>query len=162
MKHLPALFITFVLVVFLILVFDTSIFKVVPREKIPYSEKDLECLARNIYFESGSEPIDGKYAVAQVTINRLKDGKWGSTICSVVLSPHQFSWTLNPSMKPDKNSKAWSESYVVAYSFLETGMRYSELDSALYFHSNQVDPLWKRKVEFIKQIGNHLFYKLRS
>jgi spore germination cell wall hydrolase CwlJ-like protein len=31
-------------------------------------ERQLECLARNIYFESGTESFEGKVAVAQVSI----------------------------------------------------------------------------------------------
>ena len=33
--------------------------------------KQLDCLTRNIYWESASEPFEGKVAVAQVTINRV-------------------------------------------------------------------------------------------
>jgi len=46
--------------------------------------RDEECLARNIYFEAGSEPEEGKAAVGIVTINRVRDGRFGNTICSVV------------------------------------------------------------------------------
>ena len=30
----------------------------------------LNCLTRNIYYEAGHEPFEGKVAVAQVTLNR--------------------------------------------------------------------------------------------
>jgi spore germination cell wall hydrolase CwlJ-like protein len=33
--------------------------------------KQLECLARNIYWESANQPFEGKVAVAQVTMNRV-------------------------------------------------------------------------------------------
>ena len=46
--------------------------------------KQLECLTRNIYWESASEPFEGKVAVAQVTINRVASGKFASDICGVV------------------------------------------------------------------------------
>ena len=64
-------------------------------ERLRYSTAEEDCLARNIYHEAGVEPTVGKYAVAQVTLNRLKDGRWGRDICSVVYSKAQFSWTLN-------------------------------------------------------------------
>ena len=35
-----------------------------------FRQRQLSCLARNIYFEAGSEPFEGKVAVAQVTLNR--------------------------------------------------------------------------------------------
>ena len=46
--------------------------------------KDLECLAKNIYYESGSEPVEGKIAVGMVTINRSNDNRFPSSICGVV------------------------------------------------------------------------------
>ena len=37
-------------------------------------ERQLGCLAKNIYHEAGGEPFEGKVAVAQVTINRTNSG----------------------------------------------------------------------------------------
>jgi len=48
------------------------------------TSRDEECLARNIYFEAGSEPEEGKAAVGIVTVNRVLDGSFGKTICAVV------------------------------------------------------------------------------
>lgn len=47
-------------------------------------QKELMCLARNIYFESGGEPEAGKIAVGMVTLNRATDPRWPKTICGVV------------------------------------------------------------------------------
>ena len=47
-------------------------------------QSDLECLARNIYYEAGSEPEEGKAAVGLVTINRSRSGNFPTTICGVV------------------------------------------------------------------------------
>jgi N-acetylmuramoyl-L-alanine amidase len=49
-----------------------------------FSDKDVECLARNIFYESGGEPLEGKVAVGIVTINRSQDSRFPSTICGVV------------------------------------------------------------------------------
>jgi len=49
-----------------------------------FSDKDVECLARNIFYESGSEPLEGKVAVGIVTINRSQDPRYPNTICGVV------------------------------------------------------------------------------
>ena len=48
------------------------------------SDKDVECLARNIFYESGGEPLEGKVAVGIVTINRSQDSRFPSTLCEVV------------------------------------------------------------------------------
>ena len=43
-------------------------------------QKQVTCLAENIYFEAAHEPLDGKKAVAFVTINRLQTGNYAHTI----------------------------------------------------------------------------------
>jgi spore germination cell wall hydrolase CwlJ-like protein len=48
------------------------------------SSQDIQCLARNIYYEAGSEPEEGKVAVGVVTINRANTPNYPSTICGVV------------------------------------------------------------------------------
>ena len=48
------------------------------------TDKDVDCLARNIFYEAGSEPIEGKVAVGMVTINRTQDERYPQSICGVV------------------------------------------------------------------------------
>ena len=48
------------------------------------SDRDVECLARNIFYESGGEPTEGKIAVGLVTINRAQDPRFGKSVCEVV------------------------------------------------------------------------------
>lgn len=48
------------------------------------SDKDVDCLARNIFYESGGEPTEGKIAVGIVTINRAQDPRFGKSVCEVV------------------------------------------------------------------------------
>lgn len=55
-----------------------------PIVDINITSKDVDCLAKNIYYEAGGEPEEGKVAVAMVTINRVRDGRFGKSICSVV------------------------------------------------------------------------------
>lgn len=48
------------------------------------SDRDVECMARNIFYEAGSEPTEGKIAVGIVTLNRTQDGRFGKSVCDVV------------------------------------------------------------------------------
>ena len=48
------------------------------------SDKDIECMARNIFYEAGGESTEGKIAVAQVTLNRAQDPRFGQSVCEVV------------------------------------------------------------------------------
>ena len=54
-------------------------------------QSDLECLARNIYYEAASEPVEGKVAVGLVTINRSNSGEFPTSICGVVNQRTTFS-----------------------------------------------------------------------
>jgi spore germination cell wall hydrolase CwlJ-like protein len=51
---------------------------------VKFDSKEFVCLARNIFFEAGNEPEEGKVAVALVTINRTQDGRFKPTVCGVV------------------------------------------------------------------------------
>jgi spore germination cell wall hydrolase CwlJ-like protein len=48
------------------------------------SDRDVECMARNIFYEASGEPTEGKIAVGVVTLNRTQDGRFGKTVCDVV------------------------------------------------------------------------------
>jgi hypothetical protein len=69
--------------------------------------KQLDCLTKNIYWEAASEPFEGKVAVAQVTMNRVKSGQYGSGVCGVVYQKNilyqkvifQFSWSCENTQK---------------------------------------------------------------
>ena len=47
-------------------------------------ERQLGCLAKNIYHEAGNEPFEGKVAVAQVTLNRASSDKFPDDVCKVI------------------------------------------------------------------------------
>lgn len=125
-------------------------------EKVVFSDKDKTCLAKNIYYEAGVENNHGKYAVAQVTINRLNSKKWGNTICKVVYSKAQFSWTLKKKLEKP-SGKAWLDSQWIAHRVLN-GERVDNLKEAMYYHADYVAPNWKNSVVKIQQIGQHIFY----
>jgi spore germination cell wall hydrolase CwlJ-like protein len=62
-----------------------------PGQAQSINKKDLDCLARNIYYEAGLESEEGKAAVGLVTINRSRDEKFPNTICGVVNQRTVFS-----------------------------------------------------------------------
>ncbi|CAB4129793.1 SleB Cell wall hydrolyses involved in spore germination [uncultured Caudovirales phage] len=119
-------------------------------------KSSAQCLAENIYYEAGVESTSGKYAVAQVTMNRLKSGRWGNSVCSVVYSYKQFSWTLNAG-REQPSGAAWRESQKIAKQVL-AGKQVNGLTTALYYHAGYVSPVWKKKSAKIAKIGQHIFY----
>jgi spore germination cell wall hydrolase CwlJ-like protein len=127
------------------------------KEHINYTKNDVECLTKNIYYEAGSEDHRGKYAVANVTVNRLKTKYWGDSICKVVYAKRQFSWTLAKKL-PRPDSKLWAESEGIARSVL-AGYRVRGLTKSLYYHAIYIkDPNWADPSFELGQIGNHVFY----
>ena len=131
-------------------------------------ERQLDCLALNIYREAGYEPFEGKVAVAQVTMNRVAKGQFGKDVCGVVYQKNvimekvvcQFSWACDSSAKTRPvNQAAYDESYKVAKKVLLEGFKLDILKDALYYHANYVNPRWP--LEKIGSIGNHIFYKAK-
>jgi len=129
-------------------------------------ERQLACLATNIYYEAGNQPFEGKVAVAQVTINRTKSGLYPADICKTIYQKNivyekvlcQFSWVCDRAIiaRP-VNRATFKESEEVAKKVLLEGFRLPSLTDAMYFHGDYINPGWKR--EKITKIGNHIFYK---
>lgn len=117
------------------------------------SWQQVKCLAKNIFYESHGEPLAGQLAVAQVTLNRSRDS--GLSICSVVYQKKQFSWT---EQLPRSLGTPTEEVYNLAQEVLLKGYADKELEDAHFFHTKQVKPIWRKKLKFIKTIGNHKFY----
>lgn len=120
------------------------------------SERDVLLLGLNIYYEARGEGLSGKAAVAHVTLNRLKDGRWPATMTGVILQPGQFSWTRNPPEIADR--EALRASLMVAAKAL-SGVLRDRTGGALYFHAARLgEPDWTRGLTRIAQIGAHTFY----
>jgi spore germination cell wall hydrolase CwlJ-like protein len=129
-------------------------------------ERQLNCLSKNIYYEAGNQPFEGKVAVAQVTINRTESGQYPTDICQTIYQKNivyekvlcQFSWVCDRnSGSALPNNANYRESVEVAKKVLLEGFRLPALEKAMYFHGDYINPGWKR--EKITKIGNHIFYK---
>ena len=129
-------------------------------------ERQLDCLAKNIYHEAASEPFEGKVAVAQVTMNRAESGKFPSDVCQVVYQKNviyekvicQFSWYCENGgkNKPIRSQALYQESYEVAKKVLLEGFRLDIMKTAMYYHADYVNPKWGKPK--IGKIGRHIFY----
>ena len=130
--------------------------------------RQLECLAMNIYREAGGQSFEGKVAVAQVTLNRLKHPKFPDEVCAVVYQKTkvfdkivcQFSWSCDKSIQARPiNKSSYQESYEVAKQVLLEGFRLPELKNALFFHAATINPGWVHRK--IGEFGGNVFYELR-
>lgn len=130
------------------------------KQQVALTAKELDCLAKNIYHEAGVEDRAGKIAVAQVTLNRLKEGRWGNNVCSVVYAKAQFSWTLDKKKRNQvPQGLLWEQSRAVALEF-QRGTRVKGLEDSTHYHADYIrDPNWAKAKQVAKQIGQHIFYK---
>ena len=128
-------------------------------------ERQLGCLAKNIYHEAGSEPFEGKAAVAIVTLNRTNSGQFPGDVCKTIYQKNviyekvicQFSWTCDrvSAFRP-LNKANYDESMIAAQKVLMENYKLPSLDKALYYHADYIDPHWGKKP--IAHIGHHIFY----
>lgn len=132
----------------------------IPVKQVVLDEKQLTCLAKNIFYEAPMESYRGKLAVATVTMNRVRHKQFPKTICGVVYQRNsrgcQFSWTCGP--KAPFDSTLYKISYEIAKEVLTTNKQVVILKNAMYFHNTSVQPNWTF-AKPITQIGNHIFYE---
>lgn len=130
----------------------------------------MECLAKNIYFESRNQSHLGQMAVAHVTINRVLDDRYPDTVCKVVhqglkhssgaMKRHkcQFSWYCDGLTDTPKNIDLWFQSHMVA---LESIDLYEQLDvseGSTHYHTTSVYPNWAPTLDEKVRIDDHIFY----
>ena len=146
----------------------------VPETKIAkiVDPKQLTCMAKNIFYEAGSESLNGQAAVARVVMNRIAHG-FVKDPCAVIYQASyvdkliddemqkvklcQFSRVCEGKSEPNKNSARYKQAEQVAYDVLAHDA-YTDVvpKSTLFFHNLSVDPLWPYKQ--VAKIGNHIFY----
>ena len=151
-------------VVFMTPTLSSNVMDIVVKRQVSESyNQQVECLAKNIYFESASETYEGKLAVAQVTLNRVNSPQYPKDVCSVVYqktqSTCQFSWTCNNVDTLVKNKYQWEESLLIAKRALTQPFLHDIIakTNALYYHATYVNPGWN-KTKVVARIGNHIFY----
>jgi len=137
-------------------------------------KKQIQCMADNIYYEAGGEPIEGKAAVARVVLNRINHG-FAPTPCKVVYQTMniqqtndeeetfwvkvcQFSWVCEGKANPNRNSARYQSSLQVAKDVLIYD-KYKEVipKTVLFFHNTSYRNDFPHEV--VAKIGNHIFYK---
>lgn len=126
------------------------------------AQKQVDCLAQNIYHEAGHESQEGKVAVAMVTLNRLASGNYADDVCGVVKQKTngtcQFSWVCIGTGLTIRDNSLYNDIRNLAVNVI---MNYDNMKDvthgATYYHADYVNPGWR--LPKTTKIGRHIFYK---
>lgn len=131
-------------------------------------EREIECLALNIYFEARGESKDGRLAVGHVVMNRVADPRFPSSVCEVVrqggeaaLHRCQFSWWCDGRSDRPTDIAAWDASKALARK-IYWGLSEDPTGGALWYHADYVNPYWRKVFAVGPTIGRHIFYHKAS
>jgi N-acetylmuramoyl-L-alanine amidase len=117
----------------------------------PHTLQELRCLELNIHFEASGEPSKGKIAVGQVTMNRVKSGKFPDTVCGVVRQPYQFSWV--GVVRKWHKTVVSNEIKQIAYNIYMQEQK-DITKKSLYFQRYDVS----YRTNYKLKIGDHIFF----
>ena len=139
--------------------------------------QDTYCMALNIYHESRSENLAGKFAVADVVMNRVNNRNYPDSVCGVIydaeLKPSwkdptkevpirnrcQFSWYCDGKLDDPTETDAWNESILVAHQSIYEGRMLGLTEGATHYHTTYVEPYWASSLDLVGHIGSHIFYR---
>ncbi|WP_068693682.1 cell wall hydrolase [Paenibacillus yonginensis] len=120
------------------------------------TKEDMLLLEKIVMAEAEGEPYEGKVAVANVVLNRLRSANYPDTIHDVIYEKHQFSPVANGRLKRVKPNEDTKQAVADAmkgrkevsddtYYFLSLKLA---TDLSVHYHKTKT-----------KTIGNHTFYK---
>lgn len=128
-------------------------------------DPEVECLALTIYFEARGEPDEGKLAVGQVVMNRASHPLFPKKVCEVVQQGGekiryrcQFTWWCDGRSDEPTNARVWSEIKSLASRVYQRSLP-DPTDGALWYHTVDVSPGWRRRLTEGARIGRHIFYQ---
>lgn len=130
-------------------------------------DAELECLAENVYHEARGEPLEGQYAVAEVTMNRVRSRSFPKSVCEVVHEKRwdsrrrrhvgAFSWTELDDLSTPRGGP-WHQAREVAVAVYD-GEHAPQVPNALYYHAKYIKPSWAKPNRRVATIGSHVFYR---
>ena len=132
------------------------------REEVDYTEEELKLLACLVHSEAGDQSYEGKLAVANIVLNRVKSSIYPDTIKDVIYQPGQFSVVKIGSLSKQLDNY---ESYSTKSQLLTIKAAKAALQGAnnignrLYFHTYKlaVKKGYNQKKNAVK-IEDHLFW----
>jgi spore germination cell wall hydrolase CwlJ-like protein len=127
------------------------------------AKRALLCLTQAVYYEAGFEPLQGRRAVAQVVLNRLRHPAFPKSVCGVVYQGAstgvcQFTFVCDGSLNRAPAALAWRQAEQVARAAL-AGYVEASVGESTFYHADYVAPRWAPLLAKVTQIGQHIFYR---
>jgi len=136
------------------------------------------CLADNVYHEARNQPAAGQMAVISVTVNRVNDPRFPSSICEVVKQgPHrptwkgtgemipvrhkcQFSWYCDGKSDKIYDTETWNHIYLLTKGIVSGTLQILDItEGATHYHADYVSPAWAKTKTKTIEIEDHIFYR---
>lgn len=146
----------------------------VPRVEASDHNNEIYCMAQNIYFEAGNQPLAGKVAVGHVVLNRSQHMNYPGDVCGVIyqaktqqnwkgnivpiLYQCQFSWFCDGKSDEPEDSATWLISLKIARDVMQ-GAYPDITEGSTHYHNDSVYPYWADSLNETVYINNHTFYK---
>lgn len=121
---------------------------------IDLDRREVLCMAENVYHEARGQSLEGQIAVAQVTMNRAESNE--KTVCEVVFSPWQFTWTMVETEIDDL--EAWEASIKVSALVMSGAYRTGfSMGATHYYAPKYANPEWAGRFVKVAEIDDHIF-----
>jgi len=138
------------------------------------NQKQIMCMAKNIFFEAATESTAGQLAVTQVVLNRVKSKYYPNTVCGVIQEARrhanglpkrdqcQFSWYCDGRGDEPREGRLWTQAQELAKHIFLYKDKYVDItDGATHYHAKYIDdPRWARADRRTATIDQHHFFRL--
>jgi len=123
---------------------------------INHLELDVACYAAAVYHEANTQSLEEKLGVINVIRNRVKSGRWGRDVCSVVYANGQFIGVTDETHK-DVDTEIFLKTELLVLDAVVFNKYANPVANALYFHDDSIPSVNKWGKKKVK-IGRMVFY----
>jgi spore germination cell wall hydrolase CwlJ-like protein len=145
-----------------------DIIQSIDEKSIDVHNKDIMCLAKDIFYEARDQSIIGKVAVAYVPVNRSISSL--KSLCSIIQkkSNHvcQFTWVCHKKSNTKSEAVAWSLSLKIAHAVYNRLVDDPTNGAKFYYNPRKAHSHWAKFKNAVQTlyaingfIGDHVFLK---
>jgi spore germination cell wall hydrolase CwlJ-like protein len=121
---------------------------------IPYTESDVDLLARLIYAEAQGQPYKAEEAVGAVVVNRVQSSAWPNTISDVIYQRINGYYQFTPAANGWINKPASAEARQAA---LDSLNGYDPTNGAQFYFDDSTTNTWLWSKPIALRVGNMVF-----